>query len=149
MQDSDQEKSKEVRCVECGKESEEVAVGTRVLGRRCSSCVTRLHGMTLQVAEKPQAAIYQGYKERIVCAALRHRVTGSVICGPRHFDPVMHNQIKLTGLFWKDADQGFVDQWGRFWDRTMALEIVKASQQEMRQPPSTCIGGQLHSEDLY
>lgn len=51
----------------------------------------------------------------IVCAACRH--CDLIICGARHFDKVMHTQIKFLNIKvnaygW---EQGFIDQFGKFY----------------------------------
>lgn len=83
----------------------------------------------------------------IVCAALR--VNGRIICGPRHFDPVMRMQIAndTEAPLWRHAEQGFVDQWGNFLTRKEALEIALRNGQRRRR----CGGDddQLYSENLY
>lgn len=83
-------------------------------------------------------------QRRVVCAAIRK---GSVlICGPRHFDFTMHEQIARAGVNMRDAEQGFIDQWGRFMDRAEALEVAKAANQILiKTPPED----RLFSEDLY
>ncbi len=66
-------------------------------------------------------------QRRVVCAALKK---GAVIsCGPRHFDTMMHEQIAHVGINMRDAEQGFIDQWGKFMDRVEALEVAKTANQ--------------------
>lgn len=86
----------------------------------------------------------------IVCAALRK---GDVlIAGPRHFDSVMRSQIKAIatdniGEF-AGAEQGFLDQYGTFWNRTDAMILARASGQPLdftRNGSKT----ELFSEGLY
>lgn len=67
--------------------------------------------------------------QRIVCAALRH-ANGSIICGPRHFDQIMHAQAMARPTEdWRRADQGFVDQFGGFLTREEAYEIAEKNGQ--------------------
>lgn len=84
---------------------------------------------------------------RIVCAAIKNAL-GSVICAPRHFDGVMHAQIAMHAQDgWKQAEQGFVDQRGRFLTREEAFLIANAAKQIVRR-----VGGDdrcLYSENLY
>ena len=84
----------------------------------------------------------------IVCAAIRHKAGGGIICGPRHFDSIMGNQIRNNAYKgWSDAEQGFVDQYGTFIDRKEALIIAKKKNQVVRK-----VGGdseELFSENLY
>jgi hypothetical protein len=86
--------------------------------------------------------------QRVVCAAIRHPVTGLVICGARHFDPIMHAVVdKLRQPDWAFADQGFIDQFGNFLTREEALAIAKENGQILRE----CGGDdkELFSENLY
>jgi len=88
----------------------------------------------------------------IVCAALC--LNDIIIAGPRHFDSVMRSQIKAIagdkkkGMFAR-AEQGFVDQFGTFYNREDAMKIVKGSGQlfneERNGVPKEC----LFSEGLY
>lgn len=68
----------------------------------------------------------------IVCAACRN-FDGRIICGPRHFDNTMREQIKAAeGLkHWQNGgcDQGFVDQYGRFYSRKEAWIIAEKNGQ--------------------
>jgi len=85
---------------------------------------------------------------RVVCAALR-RTDGLRVCGARHFDDVMRDQVKLNGgtVDWIGATQGFIDQRGVFMTREEALEVAKAAGQIRRR----CGGDEkrLYSENLY
>lgn len=96
---------------------------------------------------------------RIVCAAIRRRTDGSIITGARHFDSIMQQSLcrfqkndegtSLSEAFdasWRDADQGFIDQWGRFYDRKEALQLAQQNEQCYRNPDA---GHTLYSEDLY
>jgi hypothetical protein len=44
-------------------------------------------------------------------------------CSARHSDPRMHLQKAATGLNWDGAEQGFIDQKGRFLTREEAYEV--------------------------
>ena len=83
---------------------------------------------------------------RIVCAAMRKG--GRVITGARHFDKVMRSQMNATEgiLWWKDCDQGFIDQYGDFMTREEAW-IVAENQGQIFREVST--PGLLFSENLY
>lgn len=86
-------------------------------------------------------------QRRIVCAAMLHQ-DGSIICSPRHYDPIARAQVKMSGKVWKGFEtQGFVDQWGVFITREDALEIAKKAGQIIRR----CGGDkrELFSENLY
>ncbi|KKK42862.1 hypothetical protein LCGC14_3169430 [marine sediment metagenome] len=85
----------------------------------------------------------------MVCAAIRRKSDGAIIAGPRHFDSIMQQAIKghvveaELNRTWADADQGFIDQWGRFHDRTEAAEFAFDAGQ------ITDRLNLLYSEDLY
>ena len=105
----------------------------------------------------------------IVCAAIRNKHTGLIITGARHYDSIMLAQIlALSGCpqeiaanhkdhedqigeydasDWVMADQGFIDQYGKFYTREEALAIVKVTGQRVRR----CGGDhkKLFSENLY
>lgn len=84
--------------------------------------------------------------QRIVCAAIRK--SGHIICGARHFDPIMRAAIYLlpdqSATGW---EQGFIDQFGEYLTREQALEIAKHDGQIIRR----CGGDEkrLYSENLY
>jgi len=86
--------------------------------------------------------------EVIVSAAIMNR-TGSVICGARHYDRFMHEQLDTTSGDWgrKDIVQGFITNKNRFVDRVEGLAIATAQKQIKRM-----VGGgdvRLYSEMLY
>ena len=84
----------------------------------------------------------------IVCAANRLPEDGSIICGARHFDAVMHRQMQRDGRSaWRSSEQGFIDQFGRWYDREEARKIAEQMGQ-IRFPDG---GGplDLYSENLY
>jgi hypothetical protein len=95
----------------------------------------------------------------IVCAANRHASSGQIILGARHWDKLMQENFNLymesakskkhvQGEVW---DQGFIDQWGRFYTRKEAMKAVLDSGQPFN-AERNC-GGQesddLFSEGLY
>jgi hypothetical protein len=93
---------------------------------------------------------------RIVCAAMKHNVTGTIIVGPRHFDKTMHMQIERCGgsAHWKAlCEDGFIDQFGEFHNRQVSWLIAREAGQIWR-----VVGSQsdtlegyddLYSENLY
>lgn len=92
----------------------------------------------------------------IVCAACRHG--DFIAAGPRHFDDTMRAQveayIKANGLpekeTWGDFDQGFIDQFGNFYSREAAMEVVEENRQPFDARRNGAIGtGALFSEGLY
>jgi hypothetical protein len=82
---------------------------------------------------------------RIVCAALKY--DSRIICGARHYDERMIEQIELSALDWRKAEQGFIDQHGTFLDRVEAWKIADAQGQIIRDRDWST--GVLHSEHLY
>ena len=84
--------------------------------------------------------------QRVVCAALRNS-TGMIVCGARHYDAVMRDQIKHSNFAWAGCEQGFIDQYGTFLSREEALRIAREQDQIRRR----CGGDeqQLYSENLY
>jgi hypothetical protein len=72
---------------------------------------------------------------------------GLVVCGPRHFDSVMHAQLRAAGGERSVAEQGFVDQHGVFLTREEAMEIARAAGQIVRRCGGDSI--RLFSENLY
>lgn len=110
-----------------------------------------------------QRATEQGFtplnRPWIVCAAIRRKTDGSIITGARHFDTIMQQSLcrfqkndegtALTDAFdtsWRDADQGFIDQWGRYYSRKEALQVALQNEQCFRNPSASY---RLYSEDLY
>lgn len=93
-------------------------------------------------------------KPWIVCAANKNRANGYIVCGARHWDNVMQKQIavfydttvKSRG---KDWEQGFIDQWGRFYNRKDAMKAVKESGQPFNAERNSGNGDILFSEGLY
>ena len=86
----------------------------------------------------------------IVCAANRLKADPNVIIlGIRHYDKFMRDSIARMGkephnMYW---EQGFVDQYGKFYNRIDALALAKENSQIRR----SCGSGdrQLFSENLY
>jgi len=89
----------------------------------------------------------------IVCAACR-APDGFIAVGPRHFDDTMCRQIEV----WHSAnsvpntppwEQGFVDQFGRFYGREQAMQIVKDNKQPFDAERNGGSVELLFSEGLY
>lgn len=90
---------------------------------------------------------------RIVCAAVQLE-DGTIIIGPRHYDPVMREQMKRMGYDasgrYGEREQGFIDQWGRFWNRKQAWDIAwRQGQIRQRCGSDGADGMGLFSENLY
>jgi len=85
----------------------------------------------------------------IVCAAMRSSKTGAIICGARHYDPIMHETIKAMGgkEVLGHLEQGFIDQRGNFLTRAESHIIAEREYQIRRR----CGGDtkELFSENLY
>jgi len=83
---------------------------------------------------------------RIVCAANRFE-NGPILIGARHFDQHMHIQANYMGVKGSEPhEQGFIDQYGKFYNREEAWEIAKKNGQIIRDVSSP---GSLFSENLY
>lgn len=91
--------------------------------------------------EKPQSII--------VCAALRQGKI--IVVGARHFDMLMQQQLgRIPSYLINTAkwEQGFVDQFGDFYNRVDALVIVKLSGQPYNEERNG-LDSELFSEGLY
>ena len=91
---------------------------------------------------------------RIVCAA-NLMPDGTMFIGARHWDQLMRQQAdnytKANGKpdhFVGAAEQGFIDQWGTFYDRKEAWVIAERNGQILRSGPGFN-GPDLYSENLY
>jgi hypothetical protein len=93
---------------------------------------------------------------RVVCAANRYP-DGFIVCGARHYDMIMHQQIKEAGRSRLDGydpggkiEQGFIDQYGTFLTRLQAWDIAEAAGQIVRRCGNDGPDGHgLFSENLY
>lgn len=85
-------------------------------------------------------------KRRIVCAAVLYS-DGSMLVGPRHFDEVMQAQHARLPKNVAEVAQGFIDQWGTFFDREDSRAIAQRAGQILHR----CGGDdtRLYSENLY
>lgn len=91
---------------------------------------------------------------RIVCAANR-LPDGTMFIGARHWDDLMCAQAgryialhELEDHEVGDAEQGFMDQWGRFMTRKAAWLIAEKNGQILHRGPGYN-GPDLFSENLY
>lgn len=98
---------------------------------------------------------------RIVCAAMLMK-DGSVVAGIRHFSPEMRAIMLKAygeGYHLKVAEQGFVDQFGKFYNRQDAWKLADFNGQiirptgwettKMPRPANVGDEGTLFSENLY
>lgn len=87
----------------------------------------------------------------MVCAAIKCNKT--IVTSARHFDELMHKQLKAADLDWVEErwgwEQGFIDQWGRFYNRTEAMAAVKRSNQPFNKERNGNQTDELYSEGLY
>lgn len=87
----------------------------------------------------------------IVCAAMRDRKTGNVVCSVRHWDKLTHwlfDSPEEAREF--DDEQGFVDNKYHFLTRQEAWKVAEAAGQIKRRcGGDTADGGTLYSENLY
>jgi hypothetical protein len=81
---------------------------------------------------------------RIVCAAMYKE--GRIICGARHFDAVMRQQMEASeGIkWWRSCKQGFINQFGEFLTREEAY-IIALEQGQIYRPD----GGSGDKKTLY
>ncbi len=92
-------------------------------------------------------------KSWIVCAAIRHKQ--HIITGARHFDTIMHQQLVMYNAFNNEAhkkwEQGFIDQFGTFYNREDAMQIIKSGRQAFAFDAKRNGGNgkELYSEGLY
>ena len=87
----------------------------------------------------------------IVCAACK--VGDIIFAGARHWDSVMHTQLKAledAGVtdFSCEEEQGFIDQFGNFYDRREAFELCHLNHQEVDTESNGSVQ-ELYSEGLY
>lgn len=82
---------------------------------------------------------------RIVCAA--NRLGDQIICGARHFDSVMVQQIQARSEDWRQSEQGFINTWGEFLTREEAWIVAEENGQIIND--RDWFPGLLHSEHLY
>jgi hypothetical protein len=83
---------------------------------------------------------------KVVCAAIRNQ-SKLIICGARHFDSIMCNQIESSTDDWDGAEQGFIDQFGFFMTREEAYDVAVEAEQIIRRVGGD--EGKLFSENLY
>jgi hypothetical protein len=103
-----------------------------------------------------------GYPVIVVCAAMKNRKTGVIVCGPRHGNII--NLLIQTGIDSNPStanwQMGFVDQDNNFMNRVEAWTVADKNGQIRRpttwepdysQHRKTVVGddGFLFSENLY
>lgn len=86
-------------------------------------------------------------QRRVVCAALRK--FDIIVIGARHYDPLMRAHIAHLGSeTWSTAEQGFIDQHGKYMSREEAFEVATAAGQILEKT-GYVNKPVLYSEDLY
>ncbi|MDB4314480.1 hypothetical protein N9955_00465 [bacterium] len=87
-------------------------------------------------------------KPWIVCAANKHKKTHLIICGARHWDSLMRGQVEAMGGYnYNEWTQGFVDQFGEYYNREEAHKIAKSNNQIIKYHGGDKVT--LFSENLY
>lgn len=94
------------------------------------------------------ATTWKRGEQRVVCAANRD-ASGRIVLGARHFDAVMMEQIKRSpdANAWRNAEQGFIDQFGKFLTREEARIVAEKQGQILEECGGN--GIDLYSENLY
>lgn len=98
-------------------------------------------------------------KPKIVSAATKHSLDGReiIVASPRHYDSIHRGIVGtiIDNIFsedpeksFKEISQGFVDQYGTYYDREHALRIATEAGQLVGRT-KTQPEHQLFSEDLY
>lgn len=87
----------------------------------------------------------------IVCAA--NKLGGTILIGARHCDDIMHSVARRiygdsTKMFFTKSEQGFIDQFCRFYNRQDAYDIVQKNGQPFNAERNAIVG-ELYSEGLY
>lgn len=128
----------------------------RPLIKRSQNEAVPSYAATYKAAAVQTAAVQKEIETRpegksapvIVCAALRY--DKSILCAPRHYDHLMAQMWSKLG--WPEEEkieQGFVDQFGNFWNRQEALLIATNAGQVNTRRTKTNPTHKLFSEDLY
>jgi hypothetical protein len=92
---------------------------------------------------------------RIVCAANKVRLGNGktiIIAGARHWDNIMHQVVNNIEDEIVDEIQGFIDQYGNFYNRLEAWIIAETNGQIIRRVGGDMTlegNGRLFSENLY
>lgn len=86
----------------------------------------------------------KGHTPKIVAAA--NRIDGVIYVGARHFDLAMKSQMGIRTLG-RPVEQGFIDQFARFWNREEAYQICILTNVKLLRTEDW--GEKLYSEDLY
>jgi hypothetical protein len=97
---------------------------------------------------------------KIICAA--NRYGDLIIPSARHHDKRMNHIITafggrsklLEGIHYENLDefrkeQGFIDQYGDYWTREQAMDIVKMNEQTIINEARIGDAKRLYSEHLY
>lgn len=91
-------------------------------------------------------------KPIMVCAANRCKDSGAIVLGARHYSKLMSNGInnirgELRGG--RQWEQGFIDQWERFYTRKEAMKAVLENGQPFNLTRNGGRTKRLYSEGLY
>lgn len=85
---------------------------------------------------------------RVVCAAIRNKESGRIICGARHWDKIMRAQ-KLESEDFNGWDQGFLTQLGEWINRGEAYLVAVEQSQILYPDHGSGDKETLYSEMLY
>lgn len=125
-----------------------------------------------KLCEGDIALNYQGELKdpwRVVTAANRHKESGLIVVGARHFDKLMRAQIfalqgfdkktaaeghwggMSSSVDWKDMDQGFIDNFGDYLTRKQAYVLAKYNGQLLKNNDGRCHDSKnfLYSENIH
>lgn len=91
--------------------------------------------------------------ETVILSANKHKTTGVLLVGIRHWDVSMHTQFEALEqhmVLGNDFEQGFLTNIGRFVDRQEGWIIARDCGQIIKRVGGdTCKGGTLFSENLW
>jgi hypothetical protein len=115
----------------------------------CTCSPLEINAKPLEFSINPDKNKYRPDGPIVVCAALKS-TTGKIVCGARHYDPIMRQQIAGSdgkrSPEWISCEQGFIDQRGNFLTREEAWKIAEKNGQIKY---NGGWNGTLYSEDLY
>lgn len=95
------------------------------------------------------------HNSRIICAANKLLFADGnivIVAGARHWDKIMHNMVGMVNQDFMELEQGFIDQYGNYYNREEAWIIAETNGQIVRRVggDTTLAGaGRLFSENLY
>jgi len=118
-------------------------------GGSCSATRTWHATPPVKAVEQEETVQPDASQRRVVCAAIRSK-RGHILCGPRHYDSIMQQLLEFgvrNLADWAKAEDGFVDQHGKWMNRYEALTVARAAGQILHRCPGD--ERELFSENLY